>query len=70
MRLKNATGSVELRAQYDDTLLIGTALSYKGRWPSLEGDGRNVNYLHAPLKTDMGESTSVHGTTVRIEPID
>ena len=70
VRLSNATGSVELLAQYDGSLLPGTALSYKGRWPSLEGGGGTVNYVHTPQKTDMGESTSVHGTRVRIESVD
>jgi len=69
VRLRNETGTVELNARIDDTLPDGTALSYKGRWPSIESDGANVNYVHTPKKTDMGESSSVHGTEVFVEPV-
>ena len=69
MRLFNDTGSIELLADIDETLLTGTALSYKGRWPSLEESGHNINVVHTPIKADMGESTTVHGTEVTIEPI-
>ena len=69
VRLFNDTGSIELLADIDETLLTGTALSYKGRWPSLEESGHNINVVHTPIKADMGESTTVHGTEVTIEPI-
>jgi anaerobic selenocysteine-containing dehydrogenase len=69
VRLRNATGAIELVAHIDDSLLVGTAVAYKGRWPSLETDKTNVNFVHTPRKTDMGESTSVHATEVIIEAI-
>ncbi|MBT7615045.1 MAG: hypothetical protein HN577_17770, partial [Rhodospirillaceae bacterium] len=43
----------------------GTLLTDKSRWPNAEG-GTNVNALHIPEKTDMGESTSVHGVEVTL----
>ncbi|NKC01212.1 MAG: molybdopterin-dependent oxidoreductase [Pseudomonadales bacterium] len=69
VNVRNETGTIELTVGIDDTLPDATALSYKGRWPSIEETGVNVNFLHTPNKTDMGESTSVHGTEVYIEPI-
>ena len=62
----NDTGRVALTARLDDAVLPGTAVSYKGRWPSLEGDGANVNFVHPARAADMGASTSVHSTLVRV----
>jgi anaerobic selenocysteine-containing dehydrogenase len=69
VRLRNETGAVELVTHIDDQVLAGTAISYKGRWPSLEDDNANINFVHTPVKTDMGESTSVHATEVTVEVI-
>ena len=69
VRIFNDTGSIEMLVDIDETLLPGTAVSYKGRWPSLEESGNNINVVHAPVKADMGESTTVHGTEVFIEPL-
>ena len=69
VRLRNETGALELVAKIDDYVLPGTAVSYKGRWPSLEDGGGNVNFVHTARKADMGESTSVHGTEVIVEPV-
>lgn len=68
VRLANDAGTLELVARLDDAVLPGTLLSYKGRWPGLEPAAANVNVLHAPQMADMGESTSVHSTTVRLVP--
>ncbi|MGI9327340.1 MAG: molybdopterin-containing oxidoreductase family protein [Pseudomonadales bacterium] len=69
VRLRNETGVLELNARIDEALLAGTLLSYKGRWPSIEPNGANVNILHTARKADMGESTSVHGTEVSLETV-
>ena len=66
--LSNATGQLELRVAVSDVVAPGVALVHKGRWPKLEG-GANVNALNAGTRSDMGESSSVHGTTVRIQPL-
>mgnify|MGYP003635321336 CR=1 FL=1 len=34
-----------------------------------EDGGANVNFVHTARKADMGESTSVHGTEVIVEPV-
>lgn len=69
VRLSNETGSIELVVTIDDTILPGTAVSHKGRWPSLEDDRSNVNFVHTPVKADMGDSTSVHGVEVTAEAL-
>ena len=45
-------------------------LSHKGRWPGLETQGCNVNRLNPGEKSDMGESSSVHGTLVEIHRVN
>jgi len=64
--ISNAVGSMTATAHIDDSVLPGTLLSYKGHWPLQEPDGRNVNFLHAAIAADMGESTSVHSTIVQL----
>ena len=39
------------------------------RWPKLDGGRANVNALNPGTPTDMGGSSSVHGTHVRIAPL-
>lgn len=62
----NDTGELRLVARLDESVLPGTVLSYKGRWPSLEGSHMNVNFIHPARAADMGASTSVHSTLVRV----
>lgn len=62
-------GSIKLLARIDEMVLPGTVLSYKGRWPSLEPGGENINFVHAGRKCDMAESTSVHGMLVSLDPL-
>ena len=62
-------GSIQLLARIDEMVLPGTVLSYKGRWPSLESGGQNLNFIHAGRKCDMAESTSVHGMLVSVDPL-
>jgi len=62
-------GSIQLLARIDEMVLPGTVLSYKGRWPSLEPGGQNLNFIHAGRKCDMAESTSVHGMLVSVDPL-
>ena len=66
-RLCNQEGELNLVVQTGLDVLRGTAVSYKGRWTMRESSGSNVNVLHAPVAADMGDSTSVHSTTVSIQ---
>ncbi len=67
VRLSNATGSLTLTLETAEIVPPGVALSPKGRWPRQEGAARaNVNVLNPGIKSDMGESTCVHGVEVEI----
>ena len=68
VRLENETGWIELTLQIDDIVQKGVALSYKGRWPKQEHMCRNLNTVNPGLKSDMGESSSVHSIEVSIRP--
>ena len=65
--LKNEAGALDFTAHISDTIPAGVLLTHKSRWPKMRGDGVNVNLLHIPQKTDMGESTSVHATEVTLQ---
>lgn len=66
-RLCNQEGELNLVVHTGLDVLRGTVVSFKGRWTMRERSGSNVNVLHAPVAADMGESTSVHSTTVSIQ---
>jgi len=63
VRLTSAIASLEVRAAVDDLIPPGTLYTVKGHW------GQNVNALHPGAKTDMGESTAVHGVAVTLEAL-
>jgi anaerobic selenocysteine-containing dehydrogenase len=65
-RLSNATGALVLKVALSDAIPSGVALSHKGRWPKREAQGININALNPGQKTDMGESTCVHGVEVAV----
>ena len=65
VELWNQTGRLECVVGVSDQVPPGVALSYKGRWPKLEG-ALNVNGLNPGQSTDMGESSSVHGVHVQV----
>ncbi|MGE3773876.1 MAG: molybdopterin-dependent oxidoreductase [Gammaproteobacteria bacterium] len=69
VEVTNAAGSLELIACIDTAVQPGLAIAYKGRWPVLEHTAKNVNFVHPAQKADMGASTSVHSTLVRVVPI-
>lgn len=66
--VSNETGSITLQVVTSEEMLPGVALSPKGRWPRLEATDANINVLYDGRKSDMGESTSVHGVEVLVEP--
>ena len=60
--LRNATGALRLEAKLSTDTLPGVVVVHKGNWPKFELEsGGNVNVLNPGVKTDMGESSSVHG---------
>ena len=64
----NDGGELTLTARVSDVVLPGTAMSYKGRWPSLSAGGDNLNLLYDGKKSDIGESSTVHGIEVTVVP--
>jgi anaerobic selenocysteine-containing dehydrogenase len=61
VRVANETGQLTLTLALDSALVLpGTAYCPKGRW------GENVNALFDGRRTDMGESTAVHGVEVTV----
>ncbi len=59
-------GRLQLPVALSDDVPRGVALSPKGRWPKLEEQRANINVLVPARKSDMGESTTVHGTEVTV----
>jgi anaerobic selenocysteine-containing dehydrogenase len=69
VRLWNDTGSLELSVSISDIVPAGVAYSPKGRWPKRESQAFNVNVLNDGRKSDIGDSSSVHGIEVTVEPL-
>ena len=67
--VSSEAGQIELRVRCSDIVSRGVALAHKGRWPKLDSAATNVNVLNSGERTDMGESSSVHGTLVRIAAV-
>ena len=67
--VSNEIGKLSLQVRVSEDIPQGVALSPKGRWPKSEHDYANVNVLNPGKKTDMGESTAVHGVEVEVKPI-
>lgn len=61
VELANNEGRLQLTARLSSDVPRGVALVHKGRWPKHDPNGANVNVLNPGVKTDIGESTSVHG---------
>ena len=68
--LANATGRLELELELSERVPRGVAVSPKGRWPRREASAANVNVLNPGTKSDMGESTTVHGIEVLVTRVD
>jgi anaerobic selenocysteine-containing dehydrogenase len=66
-RVVSETGQLVLPVEVSDDVPPAVALVPKGRWPKLEPSGANVNLLNPGHKSDMGESSSVHGIEVTVE---
>jgi anaerobic selenocysteine-containing dehydrogenase len=66
--LRNATGALQMAVEISDAVPPGVAYAPKCRWPSHEPAGANVNALNPGTKTDMGESSAVHGVLVELVP--
>jgi len=64
--LKNEAGSLTVAMQTTENVPVGVALLPKGRWPSIDGSGGNVNVLNNGIKSDLGDSSAVHSIEVEM----
>ncbi|MFG1360561.1 molybdopterin-containing oxidoreductase family protein [Xanthobacter pseudotagetidis] len=64
--LANDEGRVPVTVTLSDRTLPGVGLMHKGRWPGLSPGDANVNALVPGRKSDIAESTAVHGTEARL----
>jgi anaerobic selenocysteine-containing dehydrogenase len=69
VELCNEHGRLELIAETTSNVPPGIALVHKGRWPKLDPNGANVNILNPGHKSDIGESSSVHGVEAELRPL-
>lgn len=69
VRVTSADGALTVQLAIGDGVPEGVALIPKGRWLTNEPGGANVNVLTMSRRTDMGDSTAIHGTLVRIEAL-
>ncbi|MGE3872202.1 MAG: molybdopterin-dependent oxidoreductase [Parvibaculaceae bacterium] len=60
--LVNETGRLPLAVTLSDVTQRGVGLVHKGRWPGASPGAANINALVSGRKSDMAESTTVHGT--------
>jgi anaerobic selenocysteine-containing dehydrogenase len=64
--VSNATGRLAMRIEIGEIVPRGVALAHKSRWPKLLAGHVNINVLNPGDKTDMAESSAVHGIEVTI----
>jgi anaerobic selenocysteine-containing dehydrogenase len=66
VRLSTKAGSIELAVNISADVPEGVALAHKSRWPSLTKGRSNINILNPGLRTDIANSTAVHGIEVEL----
>lgn len=66
VKVSNATAAIEMIVDVAPMLPRGVALAAKSRWPKLIPGGLSVNALNPGTKSDMAESSSVHGIEVEV----
>lgn len=64
--LATSAGSLTLRLAVSDDVPVGVALVHKGHWPRHTGVAANVNVLNPGLRTDIADSTAVHGVEAEL----
>jgi anaerobic selenocysteine-containing dehydrogenase len=64
--LANETGRLPLAVTLSPATQRGVGIVHKGRWPGASPGAANINALVPGRKSDMAESTTVHGTEVEL----
>lgn len=69
VELANETGRLRATLAVAPILPRGTALASKSRWVKGSAERGNINRLNPGTKTDLGESSAVHGVEVTIRGV-
>ena len=69
VEVRSARGSCQLRAVITSTTQRGVAVSPKGRWPSLNADGRNINSTTSDALADLAGQSTFHSNLVTVRPV-
>jgi anaerobic selenocysteine-containing dehydrogenase len=69
VELRNARGWCHARAVISNTTQRGVAVSPKGRWPSLNADGRNINSTTSDALADLAGQSTFHSNLVSVRRI-
>ena len=64
--LANEVGRLPVAVTISEAAQPGMGIVHKGRWPGASAGGANVNVLVSGLKSDIAQSTTVHGTEVEL----
>jgi hypothetical protein len=64
--LSNDVGRLLLTVTISEVTQPGVGIVHKGRWPSNTQGDANINALVKGHKSDMAESTTVHGTEAEL----
>lgn len=64
--LANEIGQLALAVTLSETTQRGVGIVHKGRWPGASPGAANINALVSGRKTDIAESTTVHGTEAEL----
>ncbi|MFI5041419.1 MAG: molybdopterin-dependent oxidoreductase [Acidimicrobiales bacterium] len=65
-RVQSDVGELVLPVAINEDVPRHVAVIPKGHWPKLEDSCANVNTLNPGLRSDLGESSAVHGTEVTV----
>jgi anaerobic selenocysteine-containing dehydrogenase len=64
--LVNDSGRLPLQIALSEMSQPGVGIIHKGRWPGASASDANVNILVSGRKSDLAESTTVHGAEVEL----
>jgi anaerobic selenocysteine-containing dehydrogenase len=70
IELQNDIGTLKVVVRVSDEAQPGMMIVHKGRWPSDSIGHANVNVLVSGQKSDVAQSTTVHGTEVTFRRVN
>jgi len=68
--LANEGGELTLTVAISEITQPGVGIVHKGRWPNASIGDANINLLVRGRKSDIAESTTVHGTEVELKTVE